>query len=380
MTGRDSFRRVGKLIAWGGSLVLVVLVVAVLAFFRRDSGSEAVVPPTTLDQVSVPSEQVNPPSVSGTISSTGAPTTTHQRAASPTVATALPAPTTTMAPSEEPDGIRIVAVGDIACDPSSSSFEGGLGTDSSCQQQATSDLVVDAGYAAFLGLGDLQYEDGTDQAFMASYDPSWGRVKDITFPVPGNHEYHTSHASGYYSYFGSSAGDPDEGYYSYDIGDWHLVALNSNCDVVSCSEGSPQESWLRTDLATNSKRCALVYWHHPLYSSGKHGNNPEVAPLYRAAYEFGVEVAIAGHDHHYERFAPQDASGNLDPAAGIREFVVGSGGKSHYAVEQAMTNSEALDSETFGVLELTLLPERYEWRFVPRDGRLYTDSGADTCH
>ena len=375
MTGRDSFRRVPRRIAWGGSLVLVVLVICVSVLFERSSGSGGVVPPTSLDRLADASVIGTTPS---TRSIDAVPTSTP---ATDVVATTRdPPPTTTAAPSEAPDPTRIVAVGDIACDPSSSSFEGGLGTDSACQQQATSDLVVDEGYAAFLGLGDLQYEEGTDRAFMASYDLSWGRVKDITFPVPGNHEYHTSHASGYYSYFGSRSGDPDRGYYSYDIGDWHLVALNSNCDEVSCSEGSPQESWLRTDLAANPKRCTLVYWHHPLYSSGKHGNNPEVAPLYRAAYELGVDVAIAGHDHHYERFAPQDASGNLDPVTGIREFVVGSGGKSHYAIESVLANSEASDSETFGVLELTLLPDRYEWRFVPRDGQFYTDSGSDACH
>jgi len=275
---------------------------------------------------------------------------------------------------------RIAAVGDIACDPSSASFNGGNGTGVLCQQKATSDLVVNGGYEAFLGLGDQQYENGTFDAFMASYDLSWGRVKSITKPVPGNHEYDTANAAGYYQYFGSAAGDPAKGYYSYNIGEWHVVALNSNCGVVSCAQGSAQETWLRADLAANPTRCALVYWHHPLYSSGQRGGNPDLRALYQAAYDGGVDVALAGHEHQYERFAPQDALGNLDAARGIRQFVVGTGGKSFYPIGTVRPNSERRITDTHGILEMTLQPDRYTWNFVPEAGRTVTDAGIQACN
>jgi hypothetical protein len=244
---------------------------------------------------------------------------------------------------------------------------------------ATSDLAVGKGYSAFLALGDLQYEDGTYAAFMQSYDPSWGRVKGITKPSVGNHEYQTAGAAGYFQYFGALAGDPSKGYYSFDLGAWHVVSLNSNCSEVSCSAGSPQEQWLRADLAAHSNACTLVYWHHPLFSSGEHGNNPGRAPLYKAAYDYGVDVALAGHDHHYERFAPQDVNANADPV-GIREFVVGSGGKSHYLGVSPEPNSEVINADTYGVLELTLHANSYDWRFVPIAGATFTDSGTGSCH
>jgi acid phosphatase type 7 len=285
-------------------------------------------------------------------------------------------PPPTGPPSSDP---RIAAVGDIACDPSSGSFNGGVGTATSCHQMAVSQLVVDGGYAAFLGLGDLQYESGTYDDFMASYHPSFGRVKSISRPVPGNHEYQTGGAAGYYQYFGASAGDPAKGYYSYDVGEWHIVALNSNCDVVSCAAGSVQERWLRADLAANPARCTLVYWHHPLFSSGgEHGNNPGMAALYQAADDGGVDVALAGHDHHYERFARQDAAARPDPN-GIRQFVVGSGGKNHYSMGTLQQNSEAHNNDTYGVLALTLHADSYDWKFVAEAGGRYNDSGTQAC-
>ena len=171
-------------------------------------------------------------------------------------------------------GTRIAAAGDIACDPSSASFNGGQGSGLECRQQATSDLLVGSGYDAVLVLGDIQYEDGAYSKFLASYDRSWGRVKAITKPAPGNHEYQSGSAADYYRYFGTAAGDPTKGYYSYDIGGWHIVALNSNCSFVGgCGAGSPQEQWLSADLAAHPANCTLAYWHHPRFSSGEHGSD-----------------------------------------------------------------------------------------------------------
>jgi hypothetical protein len=288
------------------------------------------------------------------------------------VAAPAPAPAPAApAPSGDP---RIVAMGDVACDPGSSA------TATTCQQKATSDLGLNSGYAAVLPLGDLQYQVGAYSAFLGSYDPSWGRLKAITKPAPGNHEYGTAGAAGYYQYFGSAAGDPQKGYYSYDIGNWHMVALNSNCGAVSCSKGSPQETWLRADLAAHPVACTLVYWHHPLYSSGEHGDNPSVAALYQAAFDGGADVALAGHDHDYERFSPQNAAGQVDAAGGVREFVVGTGGRSHYAIKTPKPNSEIRSDNTFGVLELTLHADSYDWKFRPVAGATFTDSGTQHCH
>lgn len=206
-----------------------------------------------------------------------------------------------------PAGTKIAAAGDIACDPASGSFNGGLGVGLECRQRATSDLLVGAGYEAVLGLGDLQYEDGAFSKFGASYDPSWGRVKAVTHPAPGNHEYLTAGAAGYYQYFGAAAGDPAKGYYSFDLAGWHLIALNSNCSAVGgCGAGSAQEQWLRADLAAHaSATCTLAYWHHPRFSSGEHESDSTYQALWQALYDANADLVLVGHDHDYERFAPQ---------------------------------------------------------------------------
>lgn len=272
----------------------------------------------------------------------------------------------------------VAAAGDIACDPASAYFNGGAGKDGLCQQVATSDLLLDPEVTDVLVLGDAQYEDATLSAFRASYDPSWGRVKAKTRPAVGNHEYRQPGARDYFAYFGSAAGDPAKGYYSYDVAGWHLVALNSNCTVVSCAAGSAQEKWLRADLAAHPAACTLAYWHHPRYSSGKHGNTSAVTPLYQALYDARAEVVLAGHDHSYERFARQDASGVAD-ARGLRSFVVGTGGKNHYAIETPKVNSEVRDGDSHGVLKLTLRPDGYDWRFVEAGTKAVRDSGSDAC-
>jgi 3',5'-cyclic AMP phosphodiesterase CpdA len=282
------------------------------------------------------------------------------------------------APSIE--GTRIAAAGDIACDPESSAFAEGRGSASTCRQLATSDLLVGEGYSAVLALGDIQYEDASHEKFLASYDRSWGRVKAITRPVPGNHEYRTRGAAGYYEYFGARAADPAEGYYSFDLGAWHVVALNSNCGAVGgCHEGSPQAGWLRTDLAANPARCTLAFWHHPRYSSGMHGSDRAYRPFFQALYDADADVVLVGHDHDYERFAPQDADGGRDDRRGIPQFVVGTGGRSLRTFPRVEPNSEARDRSTFGVLELTLGSDVFAWRFRPAVGT-FTDSGSARCH
>jgi hypothetical protein len=247
-------------------------------------------------------------------------------------------------------------------------------------QEATSDLVVAKRYAAVLVVGDVQYEDGGEEAFLRSYDPSWGRVKRLSHPVPGNHDYHTSGAAGYFRYFGRTAGDPAKGYYSFDVGAWHLIALNSNCSQVGgCGTGSSQERWLRHDLAASSARCTLAYWHHPRFSSGQHGGSSAYVAFWRALYEAHADLVLVGHDHDYERFAPLDASGEVDLERGIREFVVGTGGKSLRGFAHPQSASEAHSDSSFGVLELTLGRSAYAWRFRPIAGT-FADSGSYRCH
>jgi uncharacterized repeat protein (TIGR01451 family) len=206
-------------------------------------------------------------------------------------------------------------------------------------------------------------------------------VKPLIHPAVGNHEYLTAGAAGYFQYFGAAAGDPTQGYYSFDIGSWHLIALNSNCSKVGgCGPGSPQETWLRRDLEAHPADCTLAYWHHPRFSSGEHGSFVSTQPLWQALYDAGTELVLSGHDHDYERFAPQTAAGVADAGRGIRQFVVGTGGRNRYALGPAIANSEARDATTFGVLELTLHPAGYDWRFVPEAGGGFADAGSASCH
>ena len=274
----------------------------------------------------------------------------------------------------------IAAAGDIACDPSSSSFNDLLGTSSNCHMMETSDLLLRDAPDAVLTLGDNQYEEGALTDFQRSYDATWGRVKSITYPVPGNHEYGTSNASGYFDYFGAAAGDPSTGYYSYDIGSWHIVALNSQCSTAGCATGSAQHDWLVSDLAQHPAACTLAYWHIPRFSSGEHGSNSSYQPFWQALYDAGADVVLNGHDHSYERFGPQTPTGAADSERGVREFVVGTGGKSGYSFSSIRANSEVRQSGVFGVLELTLHADSYDWRFTPETGETFTDSGTDSCH
>ena len=275
----------------------------------------------------------------------------------------------------------IAAAGDIACDAGATTAAQRRGISHACRQEATAALLQAGRYAAILALGDIQYETGDVDEFRASYHASWGRQKRITYPAPGNHEYSTPGARGYFAYFGSRAGDPARGYYSFDVGSWHLIALNSNCGAVGgCGTSSPQGRWLRADLAAHRNACTLAYWHHPRFSSGLHGNNTTYDGFWRLLYAAGADLVLVGHDHDYERFGPQDPSGRADRPRGIRQFVVGTGGRSHYPLPKLAPNTQVRNGSTFGVLALTLHPDRYDWRFKPISGERFSDSGSDRCH
>ncbi|MCZ3386315.1 MAG: metallophosphoesterase [Actinomycetia bacterium] len=213
--------------------------------------------------------------------------------------------------------------------------------------------------------------------------PQLGRVKGMTAPVPGNHEYQTAGAGGYFDYFGAAAGDPQKGYYSYDVGAWHLIALNSNCASLGpadgCAEGTPQNEWLKADLAASPNFCTLAYWHHPLVSTGR--SIAAVKPFWDALYAAQADVVLSGHSHNYERFVPLNPDKASDPTNGIREFVVGTGGKSHeLSSATPPPTSEVRNVDTFGVLELTLNTTSYDWNFIPSSGGTFTDVGSGTCH
>ncbi len=246
--------------------------------------------------------------------------------------------------------------------------------------EATAKLL-EANPGTVMALGDMAYPNGTAEDFKC-YHKTWGRVKDRTRPAVGNHEFHSSGATHYFQYFGGAAGDPKTGYYSYDLGSWHIVVLNSECaEVGGCGAGSPEEKWLRADLAAHPAGCMLAYFHKPRFSSGlNHGNDPEIGAFWQALYDYNAELILNGHDHDYERFAPQDPNGNPDPKRGIREFVVGTGGKNHREFGIRKSNSEVRNNDTFGVLKLTLKATGYDWKFIPEAGKRFTDSGSGNCH
>jgi acid phosphatase type 7 len=280
----------------------------------------------------------------------------------------------------------VAAAGDIACDPTASTFHNGQGSASSCRQLATANLIVGHGFSAVLALGDTQYNCGGYAAFQQSYDLSWGKVKSITHPVVGNHEYLTSggtdcgtDAAGYFKYFGAAAGLPAMGYYSFDVGAWHLIALNSSCsEVGGCAASSPQGRWLAADLAAHPNICTLAYWHVPLFSSGGRAS-AGTRPLWQLLYAAHAELVLDGHDHIYERFAPQTPAGVADPVNGIRVITVGTGGANHTSIATVAANSVVRNTSSFGILKLTLHAASYSWNFVPAVGT-FKDGGSAACH
>jgi hypothetical protein len=337
------------------------------------------------DQPSVPIEVIRtlaPAAPTGTALATSPPTDTPTNTATPgpgtpSVRPVGPAqPPTSGPPSTRPTTPRpiqpdavLLAAGDIAsCNSDGDEITGRL---------------LDRLPGTIAALGDIAYPDGSADRFTRCYDPSWGRFKGRTRPTVGNHEYMTAGASAYFHYFGAAAGDPARGYYSYDLGAWHIVVLNSSCEQVGgCAPGSPQEQWLRADLIRSGRACTLAYWHHPLFTSG--ANHPpalETRPLFQALYDAGAEVVLAGHNHTYERLAPQTPIGALDWVRGIRSFVVGTGGGSHYPFGPAIEpHSEVRNADTYGLLRLVLHDGSYDWSFVPEPGSAFRDSGTGTCH
>ncbi len=267
------------------------------------------------------------------------------------------------AAQREADDTSLVAAGDIA-----SCFWSG--------DEATARLLDRIG-GVVATLGDNAYPNGSDNDYRRCYHRSWGRHLDRTRPAVGNHEYKTKDAAGYFRYFGDRAGPRGKGWYSYDHDGWHLVVLNSDEPL---DRGTEQFRWLVNDLRRHPARCTLAYFHHPRWSSGRHGGKERVLDAYRAMYDAGVDVVLSGHDHHYERFAPQDPVGRRDPVRGIRQFVVGTGGAPSYRLRERSPNSEAIAAHVRGVLRRVFHEDGYEWEFVPIRARAFTDRGRAACN
>jgi len=258
---------------------------------------------------------------------------------------------------------------------------GDIGDCTSSGDEATGNLL-DGTTGTVMPLGDLAYPDGSATDFATCYDPAWGRFKARTRPVIGNHEYVTANAAPYFAYFGASAGDPTKGYYSYDLGNWHVIALNSNCSFVGgCAAGSAQYAWLQADLAATKKACILAAWHHPLFTSnGVDAGDGEVIPFWKLLEAAHADLILDGHAHGYERFALQTDAGVADPTNGIRQIVAGTGGADLYPMTTVKPNSEVRNDTTFGVLKLMLGSASYSWQFLPVAGSTFTDSGTTACH
>ena len=291
----------------------------------------------------------------------GAPAPTSAPTAAPT---APPTNPPTSPPATPPPGGSAVLVG-----------AGDIASCASTGDEATASLIDGIAGTVFT-TGDNVYDSGTPTEFATCFEPSWGRFKARTRPAAGNHDWLTSGAAGYLGYFGLA-----RSYYAYDLGAWRVYVIDSDCSQVGgCGVGSAQHNWLVADLATNARQCALAYWHHPRFSSGLHGSTTSVQPIWQALYDAGAELVINGHDHDYERFAPQTPGGASDPTRGIIEIVAGTGGKNHYAFGAALPNSVARNADTFGVLKLTLNAASFSWQFVPEAGRTFTDGGSASCH
>jgi hypothetical protein len=287
-------------------------------------------------------------------------------------------------------GAVVYVAGDIACDPTDAAFNTngpGLGSATRCAQMRTSDLMIDQPADAVIALGDLQYEAGSLSNFNAVYDPSWGRLKSITRPVIGNHEGTlATTGAGYCSYFGSAAHCNASGrqggaaYYSFDVGAWHVVVVNSNCAAAGgCDINSPQYRWLADDLQAKSRPCTMAVWHHPRWSSGHDGSNAFMHPIWQLFHASGGDLVLSGHSHDYERFAPLDGDGVVNATTGMRSFVVGTGGAYFTGVSVVAPGSEVRQNTTFGILKLGLNATSYSWTFVPEAGRTFTDSGSQAC-
>lgn len=257
-----------------------------------------------------------------------------------------------------------------------------------CEHQgdeATAKILAQYPDATIQTLGDNAYQEGTSANFNECYDPSWGRFKDQTWAAVGNHDQSTKDAQGYADYFGSRGGPFDKYYYSYDVGDWHVVVLNGDCwRVDGCDVDDPQLEWLRRDLRRSDRVCTLAVSHRPPFSSGRYGdpkNTRRVRPMWQVLYEEGVDVFLTAHEHSYERFAPMNAQGEADDRRGVRLFVAGTGGGNlRQFANDPLPTTEIRNDSTWGVLKLTLKSGGYDWEFLPVEGKSFTDSGSGTCH
>ena len=282
-------------------------------------------------------------------------------APSPVTGQPLPSQSPTPTPTRYSEAL-LVGAGDIA--------------DCSSPGSELTALLLDVMGGTVFTTGDNVYPSGTYGQFRDCYTPTWGRHRDRTRPTPGNHDYETPNAAAYYNYFGANAGPAGRGYYSYTAGEWHIVALNSEIDVRA---GSPQEQWLRAELTANPTACSAVIWHRPRFSSGPNGDSRDMQDIWRTVNELNVDVVLTGHEHFYERFAPQDVNGKADPVRGVRQFIIGTGGRAVSPMRAPKPNSEIVGGD-LGVLALTLLPTSYRWEFVPVAGAKFRDSGTGSCH
>ncbi|MCL4560170.1 MAG: DNRLRE domain-containing protein [Chloroflexi bacterium] len=329
----------------------------------RPAATSTPVQPTSTFAPTQPKATSTPTRVAPTPTQTQIAPTPTKPAPTPTQPAPTPVPTQ---PASGGDAV-LVGAGDIArCDATG--------------DEATAALINKIS-GKVMAIGDTAYTAGTPTQFTDCYNPSWGQFKSRTSPAVGNHEYGTSGASGYFNYFGAAAGPSGKGYYSYDLGSWHVVVLNSECSHVGgCGAGSVEETWLKADLAAHPNACTLAYWHEPRYSSGEHGNNTGMQTFWQDLYNAGAELVLSGHDHDYERFAPMNASGSVDNAKGVRQIVVGTGGGNLRAFGAVQANSQVRIANVYGVLKLTLHAGSYDWQFIPVAGQTASDSGSAVCH
>jgi hypothetical protein len=349
--------------------------------------------PTVLATTTTPVAAPPPPAptTTATLGTTTSPPTKTTTPATTTAPVTTTTPVTTTNPgtttTQSGGTVVVAAAGDVACDPADSSFNGGLGTAHACHEARTAAIVESIDPAVVLGLGDMQYEDGQLSKYTVSYDKTWGAFRGITYTTSGGgHDGFAAADSGYCQYFGSHACPNGKTYYSLDVGAWHIVSLDGNCSHVGgCQAGSAEEQWLRADLAAHRNRCTIAMWHYPRWSIGEFSDDPRTDAFVRDLYAAGAELILVGHDHLYERFAPQTPDG-VAAADGIREFVVGTGGKNHlpgqYTVNTTHPNLQAWNADTFGILKLTLHPSSYDWTFVPDVGSpgSFSDAGSADCH
>lgn len=274
--------------------------------------------------------------------------------------------------STKPKPVTIVAAGDISCSPETpqKTF--------ACRSDATADLISSLNPDAVLALGDIQYQNGELASFQAAYDKTWGVFKDKTYPVPGNHEYQTAGASGYYDYFGERAGERGKGYYSFKMGDWLVLALNSEIDV---SAGGTQYAWLEQELKDNKSTCTLAYWHKPRFSTGGHSSDATYDAFWRLLYSHNADIILAGHSHGYERYVPQNPDGQPDPDKGIVQIVSGMGGSNSQKMTEPLSTLATRQNHAFGILKLDLFSKAANYEFVPIPGQqAFSDSGSIRCH